>query len=445
MANVSKYTSNSIKVQHIHKDELSTFNKINDAHTHPIVGFNNILKRIRSHSKNTKNLSDEMSIVESLKSELLKFANENDIPVSNFNIDTSGEPIVISERNGQHYILPTHFEVGAYLSSPHFDHELNYSTEQIPHIHIGKYTRLGKGASINAGSNIYIGDFVWLAPGSVLLRQEHSAYGQPSVAARTIAMTNQPEIHVSDFSWVGREAIVGWNCDYIGKASIVGSRSFINKWVGDYSIVGDHSKILGYLPYKSYFFNKYKPSYMDILKINDWQQVYDDWQKEYEQINNGYKSDLVLEEIARDIISKKDGTLVLDIENPLDVQSLFYGRLDVFTTEETKEAYMLESAQRAGFNNLRTRVIDELDKKIPADTAKNKLGRVSGYKLVVLGLNSTNLNIKSDELERILQDSGYLLVANRLIDSISDKFVMIKNVMINDKDFILLQKKAVEK
>ncbi|MEE6666163.1 hypothetical protein PS423_01965 [Pediococcus acidilactici] len=268
MQSIEKFFDANIKLTKFERnnEDLDDFP---DNMNHPIVKFNKVLKEVRNKSKKTKKLADEIAIVKYLKSKLEKLSSEIGLNDQHFQIDTTGKTIIVKDKSGQHYISPTHFEKGAYLSSPHFDHELNYSKNEIPKIHIGKYTRLGKGASINAGANIYIGNYVWLAPGSVLLRQAHNAYGQPAVGSRTIAMTQQPAIYVSDYAWVGREAIVGWDASYIGKASIVGARSFINKWVGDYSIVGDHSKILRYMPYKAYFMEYYKPSLKEILKISD--------------------------------------------------------------------------------------------------------------------------------------------------------------------------------
>lgn len=281
MVDTNKYISDNIRVNHISEKELPSHNGINNPACHPIVLFNDAIRQVRGKSNETQTICDEIEIARMLKANLRHVSETLRLPEDHFSIDISGDPMVVSSGQGQHYILPTHFERGSYFSSPHFDHELDFSASQIPSIRIGKYVQFGIGSCVNVGGDLSIGDYVWIAPGAVLLRQEHSAYGQPGVAARTVSMTKQPGICMSDYAWIGKDAIVGWNCGYVGKASIVGSRSFVNKWVGDYSIVGDHSRILAYLPYKAYFLEQCKPSFEQVLRISDWQAIYDDWQSEY--------------------------------------------------------------------------------------------------------------------------------------------------------------------
>ncbi|WP_349533926.1 acyltransferase [Leuconostoc citreum] len=276
---------NIVKKEQVDKDELlKPFN--NES---PIVDFNNVLKKTRSLSNKSENVLDEMKVMNYFKEQLSEYAIKYQLDSNYFLINNSGPILVVKTKQGQHYIKPTHFERGAYFSSPHFDHELNYSATQVPKIKIGKYTRFGQNSAVNVGANITIGDCVWLAPGSILLRQEHDAYGQPSIGARTVSMTNQPSIKIADFAWVGRDVIVGWSAGYIGKASIVGARSFINKWVGDYSIVGDHSKILKYLPFKAYLFEYFAPTLEDVLRISDWQRVEKQWTIFYKQHAEDYE------------------------------------------------------------------------------------------------------------------------------------------------------------
>ncbi|MEV6029496.1 hypothetical protein [Streptomyces sp. NPDC052036] len=118
-----------------------------------------------------------------MKKFLGELAAELGLPEGHFSVDTSGDPLLVREGTGQHWILPTHFEGGAYFSAP-----------------------FGKGSGINAGGDITIGDGAWLSPGSPLLRQDHSAYGRPSIGARTVSMTHQPGIVLRDYAWMGHKA-----------------------------------------------------------------------------------------------------------------------------------------------------------------------------------------------------------------------------------------------
>ncbi|MEE6729857.1 hypothetical protein PS421_09255 [Pediococcus pentosaceus] len=406
MANLEKFFNNNISISEVSgKDTLGNFS----SEEFPVVKFNNLLKRIRAESKKTTKLSDEIAIVDKLKNALEELAKELGLEANHFSINNDGPTIVVGSGKGQHYISPTHFENGAYLSSPHYDHELKYGADDLPKIHIGKYTRFGKGASVNAGANIYIGDYVWMAPGSILLRQEHNAYGQPSIGARTVAMTKQPPIHVEDYAWIGKEAIVGWNAQYIGKASIVGARSFINKWVGVYSIVGDHSKILRYMPYKAYFMEYYQPQLTDVLKITDWNEIYREWISFYKNRINSFNKRSFLTDDILDVIKKikfNEKVLVINPNDPCFLDKLSnQTQVDILVDNSKITPFILQKAEELGFAKVRVRK-NSKNKLLPVDDNKKIFGKENGYDYLI---NGDNGNFTKKYLYRVLKHNGKII------------------------------------
>jgi acetyltransferase-like isoleucine patch superfamily enzyme len=235
----------------------------------PVPRYVKTLRQLRKASQTISCHRDEIKFGVTFGERLKELGDDFGLSPQHFSVNTSGSPLLVKEQVGEHLISPTHFENGAYFSHPHADHQLEHSADELPSIKIGQYVRFGRNAAVNAGGDVEIGDGVWLSPGSQLLRQDHDPYGRLSIGSRTVAMTRLPPVKLCDYAWVGREAIVGWNADYLGKASIVGIRSFLNTWVGDYSIVGDQGKVLQYLPFKAHLMETYQPSIEQTLQVSD--------------------------------------------------------------------------------------------------------------------------------------------------------------------------------
>jgi hypothetical protein len=193
MKTAHSYLSDSITVTPISEEHIPTYQGIDDRKRHPIVLFNDAIRQVRQQSAGTKTLQDELQIARLLAAKLESVSKILHLPDDHFSVDTSGEAFAVSNSQGQHYILPTHFEKGAYFSSPHFDHELNYSALQIPKIRIGKYVQFGIGSCINVGGDLSIGDYAWLAPGSVLLmcRVPPHLHRQTISCRRTLLATHR--------------------------------------------------------------------------------------------------------------------------------------------------------------------------------------------------------------------------------------------------------------
>jgi acetyltransferase-like isoleucine patch superfamily enzyme len=380
----------------------------------PIIHYVAVLKEMRKKSQSIASFHDEISFAHWAKDKLNDLAATLGLPADHFSIDIRGEPLLIKEGRGEHVISPTHFENGAYLSHPHPDHQLDMAAHDIPQIKIGRYARFGRNVSVNAGGNITIGDGVWLSPGSCLLRQDHDPYGRPSIASRTVAMTRQPPIQLADFAWVGREAMVGWDADYIGKFAIVATRSFLNSWVGDYSITGSYGKIIQYMPYKAAILEALQPSLEDILQISDWEKINTHWLTAYAALELEQKKlPSVISDKLKTLLallpSKKSKVLDMHPERG-ELLSLAASKniwADSVFVADSAVAIILQRVQNTGNYTVRLKTADPwgLNLKLPlADSVTNVFtGRSSGYDLVV---NNNVRKISTHELNQLLAEAA---------------------------------------
>ncbi len=379
----------------------------------PIIHYVAVLKELRKKSQSIASFHDEISFTHWAKDKLNELGTRLGLPKHHFSIDTSGEPLLIKEHLGEHVISPTHFENGAYLSHPHPDHQLDREAKDIPQINIGRYVRFGRNASVNAGGNITIGDGAWLSPGSCLLRQDHDPYGRPSIAARTVAMTRQPPIRLAEFSWIGREAMVGWDADYIGKFSIVATRSFLNSWVGDYSITGSYGKIIQYMPYKAALIEALQPSLEDILKISNWEQVNHRWLIAYAALEAEQKGLLSgvsdkLKELLALLPTKRSKVLDMHPENG-ELLSLAASKnilADGVFVAEKAVATILQRIQNTGNYTVRLKTADPWGYNLTLPLASSVIniftGKSSGYDLVV---NNNVKKISTHEFRLLLSEA----------------------------------------
>ncbi|GAA2462058.1 acyltransferase [Streptomyces mauvecolor] len=415
---------------------------------YPVVRYAATLKELRKQSSKIGNEQQQLEFGRLVKESLENLGAELNLPDGHFSVDTSGDPLLVKEGAGQHWILPTHFEGGAYFSAPHADHQYAFEGHQIPRINIGRYVRFGKSSGINAGGDITIGDGAWLSPGSLLLRQDHGAYGRPSIGSRTVSMTTQPSITLRDYAWVGRDAMVGWNSDYIGLGGIVGTRSFINSWVGDYSIVGDHDRILSYQPFKAFLLGEYRLTVEEVLRISDWARVDQDWLKVYAKNVTallGADGDTAeFGEAVRDVTGNGRKALVVQPSSLRLVSALAAGRVDVVTDSQALTPYVLQWAN--DHKNRRTRVRSDLaGLDLPVETAGvlhyNK--RV-GYDLVVAEHDGHAPAVPLAELQRPLHQGGLLVVDVRSLEGAADgpdSLVELRELRVGGNLFKVFEKK----
>ncbi|MEV4927265.1 acyltransferase [Streptomyces roseoverticillatus] len=415
---------------------------------YPIVRYAQVLKELRKLSSGIGNECQQMEFGQLVKRYLEGLAAEIGLPEGHFSVDTSGDPLLVQEGTGQHWIMPTHFESGAYFSAPHADHQLGLQDTQIPRINIGRYVRFGKGSGINAGGNIAIGDGAWLSPSSLLLRQDHNAYGRPSIGARTVSMTHQPGIVLRDYAWVGREAMVGWNSDYLGLSSVVGTRSFVNAWVGDYSIVGDHGRILQYQPFKAFLFGRYDLTVEEMLRISDWGKVDQDWRRAYATespalLDTG--TDLSeLGELTEQVTHLRSRALLIRPSSLRLVPLLAQGRLDIATHSGNLTPYALQWA--SDHKALRVRVRSDLTgTTLPFETAGTfHYNKRVGYDLIVCEHAPEMPAVPLAELERILLQGGVLIADVRALTDAGDapdNLVGTQDLVLGGGAYKVFQKK----
>lgn len=411
----------------------------------PIPLYVNALRQLRKASQGISGHRDEIQFSRTVQSRLSDLSNELGLHETHFQIINDGDPLIVKEAAGEHLISPTHFENGAYFSHPHADHQLDYGAQQLPKIQVGRYVRFGRNAAINAGGDVRIGDGAWLSPGSQLLRQDHDPYGRLSIGSRTVAMTRLPPVLLCDYAWVGREAIVGWNADYLGKGSIVGLRSFVNSWVGDYSIVGDQGKILQYLPYKSWLMESFQPTVEQTLQISDWEVVNADWLIAY---RDEEPLDCETPTELKAVLKELDGQACALLVGP-DAQRMapwFADRAtDIISDSRVGFARLLQWAQDAGQRRLRVRA-DLNAEALPFVTGGHyHYRRKLGYGVVVVSaVEGQPPTTVVKEALRVCAPGGLLLypltALNILGDSASALFIRRADIKLGHLEFACLEK-----
>lgn len=406
----------------------------------PIARYAHTLGRLRSRSRDIQTPRDEILFARTFHDELKNLAAGLNLPPEHFQIDTSGDPLEVTEGRGRHLICPTHFENGAYFSHPHADHQLDYAPEELPKIQIGKYVRFGKGAGVNAGADVVIGDGAWLSPGSLLLRQDHDAYGRPSVGARTVAMSTLPPITLAEFAWVGRDAMVGWNCDYIGRCSIVATRAFTNTWIGDYSIAGDRGRILQYQPFKAHFMEEFNPSIETLLQIDAWDEIDANWRAAYAMMRDGLeRKDLTdgITALAGEQ-AQRSNILVINASHSSYFDVFKDQTVDIISESRTLWAPFLQYTIDKRMTNIRLRSQPDLS-SLPFPTGGNfHYRRAVGYHLVIVDPSTDPHHSPSvDELLRVVRPGGAVLVSADLLTGTHE---ISKTGRIGSQDFALVRK-----
>jgi acetyltransferase-like isoleucine patch superfamily enzyme len=418
--------------------------------SHPIVRYAQTLKELRQQSAKIGNEQQQLAFGVTVRDALAKLGAELGLPEDHFSVDTSGDPLLVREGSGQHWILPTHFEGGAYFSAPHADHQFCLEAHQVPKIRIGRYARFGKGSGINAGGDITIGDGAWMSPGSLLLKQDHGAYGRPAVGARTVSMTSQPSIVLRDYAWVGRDALVGWNSDYIGLGGIVGTRSFINSWVGDYSIVGDHDRILQYLPYKAFLLGRYDLTVEEVIQISDWDRVNQDWRAVYAEDrarllpqDRHREQDREAAEYLAALGGRGHRVLLVRPRSLGLLPALAEARLDVATGSQALTPYLLQWADDQRSRRIRIRSdVDGAVLPFPSAGVFHYNKRV-GYDLVVSEYDETAVAVPLEELQRTLLPGGFVVVDRRNLSDAGhpDNLVETRELSLGGALFTVFEKK----
>ena len=414
----------------------------------PVPRYVKTLRQLRKAAQTISCHRDEIKFGVTFGERLKELGDDFGLSAQHFSINTSGSPLLVKEQVGEHLISPTHFENGAYFSHPHADHQLDHSADELPSIKIGQYVRFGRNAAVNAGGDVEIGDGVWLSPGSQLLRQDHDPYGRLSIGSRTVAMTRLPPVKLCDYAWVGREAIVGWNADYLGKASIVGIRSFLNTWVGDYSIVGDQGKVLQYLPFKAHLMETYQPSIEQTLQVSDWAAINSDWLMIYRDSPKRETPTLPapLAEYL-DTPGKKSLLLIAPPDNT-QLQAFARHSIDVISGSRQPFAHHLQWAQDQVHKQLRLRADLDFAKLPFASAGDFHYRRRLGYSLIVVNsspVDAEPCRVYVNELARVLAPEAMLLlpitdVLQTQLSVYQDLFYLRGEVEFDGASFMLMKK-----
>ncbi|MDT7459948.1 acyltransferase [Citrobacter koseri] len=430
--------------------DLEQYTKMRDDSS-PIFNYTKVLGYLRKKSQSIENQREEVEFALLFKEKLNELSELYNLADDHFSIDTSGSPLLIKELGGEHLISPTHFECGAYFSHPHADHQMSFTPEQLPKIKIGKYVRFGRNSSINAGGDITIGDGVWLSPGSQLLRQNHDPYGRPSVGARSVAMTTLPAITLSDYAWIGRESMVGWAADYIGKASIVATKTFVNSWVGDYSIVGDRGKILQYMPFKAYLLEHKNISFREIMAINNWSVVNDEWLDYY---RNKISSNVIVEHMFYEDVrpEKNCKALIINPSNINGLSDFLSTKLDIIAVDRNLCASALQWCLDHKYYGLRFRGDLQL-LSLPFPTGGYIHYRKDiGYSFILCHISIQNINknilnevirVAALNAKIILRKDVYELIKKSHMIELSDEGVNFSEIIsYGNEPYVLLKKQG---
>lgn len=390
----------------------------------PIISYVRALNDLRARSGGISSYADEMAMMREFGDSLNEVAETLGLPEDHYSIDTSGEPIIVQEGHGEHVILPTHMEKGAYFNDPHADHQLDYTAEQLPRIQIGRYTRIGNNVGINAGGNVNIGSGAWLAPKSYLLLQNHSGYGRPAVGARSGAMTELPGITIGDNAWIGKESVVGWDTDYVGTGAVVATRSFVNGYVGDYSLTGDRGRIVQYFPWKAAAYENMGISFEDGLKISDWEAVQRRWLEGYRAYmrEQECREPLTSVRTAIETLQGRKRAAVLDmhpgIGNNVVIASASGLAVDAVAPSRALFGVILQRVTDQGKPTVRLRG-DVQGSVLPFKDARNDRlkGKQAGYDLVLdtglpAGMDPEVLAERLREAARVTAAGGEILVSS---------------------------------
>ncbi|WP_226789267.1 acyltransferase [Polaribacter reichenbachii] len=101
-------------------------------------------------------------------------------------------------------------------------------------IKIGKYCRINENVFIQG--DVKIGDYVMIAP-NVAIHSSTHIYKSIEVPMVLNGLTDNKRVLIEDDVWIGRNVIVLPGIR-IGKGSIIGANSVVNRDIEEYSIYG---------------------------------------------------------------------------------------------------------------------------------------------------------------------------------------------------------------
>lgn len=108
---------------------------------------------------------------------------------------------------------------------------------------VGNFVRISENVTIDCSSAVTIEDNVWISQNTEILNHKHSI-GKELKNSKKIELTEG--IILGKDCWIGSNATILPNVNYIGKGAVVGAGSIVTKNVEDYWVVaGNPAKKIG--------------------------------------------------------------------------------------------------------------------------------------------------------------------------------------------------------
>lgn len=243
--------------------------------------------------------------------------------------------------------------------------------------------------------------------------------------------------------------MVGWAADYIGKASIIATRTFVNTWVGDYSIVGDRGKVLQYMPFKAYLLEHKKLSFKEMLMIDDWVSVDEEWLCYYRNKVEGNIINNILHEQIQ--LNKNDSVLIINPPNANGLADFTKQKLDIISTERRVCASVLQWCLDNNCYNVRFRGDFNLSSLPFLTGGSAHYRRKIGYSLVLCHLSAKEINDKlMNEIMRVAAPGAKIILqleAYKLMwrswsrESLYSEMVFDRDISYGEKSYVIIEKK----
>ena len=119
-----------------------------------------------------------------------------------------------------------------------------HSPAKGPMIVIDEGTNIGRRCTISAANKISIGKHVLIAP-NVFIADTHHEYQKLGIPIMHQGITtHNDQVTIGDEAWIGINAVIMGNVK-VGKHSVIGANSVVNKDVPDYCVaVGNPAKVV---------------------------------------------------------------------------------------------------------------------------------------------------------------------------------------------------------
>lgn len=108
-------------------------------------------------------------------------------------------------------------------------------------VHIGRGVRISENVRIDCSAPVIVSDNVWISENVMILGHEHNIYGKKFKDSKDIIVTKG--IRIYEDAWIGTNAIILPQVNFIGRGSVIGAGSVVTKDIKDYEIVAGNPAI----------------------------------------------------------------------------------------------------------------------------------------------------------------------------------------------------------